>query len=182
MKKIVENVVVFIMMIIIIIMSILLLSFNKYKVSEIGNKTLLLMDEKMNDYSKGSLLVVEKKKNASYKSGDYIFFYDLSGKNAQTVLAPIIDLDRTVAGESSYIVGDKVVEEEYIIGKKDDTKEYKKVGKVLSVLESKWGNLFLVVVPSFLIFLYEAINLTIEIKTLKKKKQTKQEVSDNSNE
>lgn len=178
MKKVVENIIVSIMIVIIIIMSILLLSFNKYKVSEIGNNTLLLLDDKMMDYSEGSLLVVEKKKNAEYKSGDYIFFYDVSGKNAKTVLAPIIDLQRTVGNESSYIVGDDyIVEEEYIIGKKENTKEYKKIGKILSVLESKWGNLFLVVIPSFIIFLYETINLIIEIKTLKKKKKKKEEKS-----
>lgn len=176
MKKVIENIVVFIMIIMIVIMSILLLSFNKYKVSEIGNKTLLLLDEKMSDFSKDSLLIVEHKKNDEYKSGDFIFFYDVSGKNAKTVLAPIIDLERTVGNESSYIVGDDyIVQEEYIIGKKENTKEYKKLGKVLSVLESKWGNLFLVVIPSFLIFLYETINLVIEIKTLKKKKQALKE-------
>ena len=61
MKRIIGNIFVSIVVVIIIIMSLLLLSYNKYKVTELGNKTLLILDEDMMDYKEGSLLVVEKK-------------------------------------------------------------------------------------------------------------------------
>ena len=43
-------------------------------------------------------------------------------------------------------------------------KKYEKIGTFLSVVESKWGFLFIVLVPSFLIFIYEVYSLIIEIK------------------
>lgn len=179
MKKFISNVLVFIVLVLIIIMSILLLSYNEFKVTEIGNKTLLILDEDMKDYKDNSLLVVKKNSSDEYKSGDYVFYYDTTGSTTKTVLAPVIDLYDTVNGEKSYIVGeDFVVNETYIIGKTDNTKEYKKIGGVLGVIESKWGNLFLVVVPAFLLFVYEMYNLVYEIKKLKNKKKKKAQIAE----
>lgn len=175
MKRIIGNIFVSIVVVIIIIMSLLLLSYNKYKVTELGNKTLLILDEDMMDYKEGSLLVVEKKKSNEYKAGDYVFFYDTSSSNVKTVLAPVISLYQEFGGEKSYIIGeDLVVNDVDIIGKKDNTKEYKGLGSVLSVLESKWGNLFLVVVPAFILFIYEIYNLIVEIKLYKLRKAKQQ--------
>ena len=38
------------------------------------------------------------------------------------------------------------------------------IGTYLSIIESKWGFLFIVLVPSFLIFVYQIYALIIEIK------------------
>ena len=51
---------------------------------------------------------------------------------------------------------------DFVIGSAEKT--YEKVGNYLSVIESKWGFLFIVLVPSFLIFIYEVYNLIVEIK------------------
>lgn len=172
MKKVIGNIFTIIIVILIMIMSVLLLSYNEFRVTEIGNKTLLILDEDMMNYKAGSLLVVEKKSSDTYKSGDYVFYYDTSKAKAKTVLAPIIDEYQKVDDEVSYIVGDDyVLNDVYIIGKKDNVKEYKNLGKVLGVLESKWGNLFLVVVPAFILFVYEVFNLFYEIKKAKMKKK-----------
>ena len=183
MKKVIENIFIFIVLVIIIGMSVLLLSYNEFKVSEFGNKTLLIIDEDMKDFKEGSLLVVEKKRSDKYESGDYVFYYDTSKEPVRTMFSPVIDLYDTVNGESSYIVGDDyVVNETHIIGKSDNVKEYKNIGSVLSILESKWGNLFLVVVPAFVLFMYEIFNLVYEISKAKnsknKKKTTKEEVEE----
>ena len=44
------------------------------------------------------------------------------------------------------------------------TKSYEKIGTALSVIESQWGFLFIVLVPCFLIFIYEVYSLIVEIK------------------
>ena len=51
---------------------------------------------------------------------------------------------------------------DFVVGKKD--KVYKNVGKYLSVIESKWGFLFIILVPCFFIFIYEIYALIVEIK------------------
>ena len=51
---------------------------------------------------------------------------------------------------------------EFIAGKTEEV--HAGVGTFLSVVESKWGFLFIVLVPCFLIFIYELYSLIIEIK------------------
>ena len=51
---------------------------------------------------------------------------------------------------------------EFIAGK--PTKVYNDLGGYLSVVESRWGFLFIVLVPCFLIFIYEVYALIVEIK------------------
>ena len=50
----------------------------------------------------------------------------------------------------------------FVIGEK--IKVIKHLGGFLSIVESKWGFLFIVLVPSFLIFVYEVYSLIVEIK------------------
>ena len=166
MKRIIGNVITVILVIIIIFMSVLLLSHNEYQVSQFGNNTLLIVDEDMLDYKSGSLLIVTKKQAANVQAGDYVFYYDRSGAKVKPVLGLVNDIYDVSFGKYSFkINNDVVVDEEDLIGRSNDTKEYKGLGKVLSVLESKYGNLFLVVLPAFLLFVYELINFIVEARS-----------------
>ena len=49
-------------------------------------------------------------------------------------------------------------------------KVYKNIGSVLSIVNSKWGFLFIILVPCFLIFIYQIYELVIEIKFGKEEK------------
>ena len=62
------------------------------------------------------------------------------------------------------IEGDYRFSSSNFIGEVEDTTVIPKVGSVLSLLQSKWGFLFTVLVPCFLIFIYEVYSLIIEIK------------------
>lgn len=166
MKRIIGNVITVILVIIIIFMSVLLLSHNEYQVSQFGNNTLLIVDEDMLDYKSGSLLIVTKKQATNVQAGDYVFYYDRSGAKVKPVLGLVNDIYDVSFGKYSFkINNDVVVDEEDLIGRSNDTKEYKGLGKVLSVLESKYGNLFLVVLPAFLLFMYELINFIVEARS-----------------
>ena len=50
----------------------------------------------------------------------------------------------------------------FVIGEAVDS--YPTIGGILSIITSKWGFLFLVLVPCFLIFIYEIYSLIIELK------------------
>ena len=53
---------------------------------------------------------------------------------------------------------------DYFIGKADDTVVISGWGYLLSLLESKWGYLFCIVIVSLLLFLQEAFELAMELK------------------
>lgn len=166
MKKVIGNILVCIVVLIIIFMSVLLLSYNEYRVSEFGNKTLLIVDSKMMNYKKGSLLVVEEMEASEVKEGDFIFYYDTSKKPVKTVLVQVKSMNKgTDKNDIDFVLpDDSVVNSAYLIGSPSTTKEYEKVGGVLGLLESKWGNMFLVVIPAFLLFMYELFNVVLEFK------------------
>lgn len=174
MKRIIGNIFTILVVIIIIVMSVLLLSYNEYRVSQFGDNTLLIVDNDMLNFESGSLLVVKGCDPSEVKAGDYVFYYDTSSKKVSTVLSKIESIYKTEQGEISFTLPNEyILEGEYIIGKKEDAKEYKNVGAVLSVLESKWGNLFLVVLPAFILFVYEIINVIIEVKKYKNRGKKK---------
>ena len=52
-----------------------------------------------------------------------------------------------------------------MIGKTETAKKYAGLGQVLSVLESRFGFLILVILPTLILFLYELYRVIIEIKT-----------------
>ena len=51
---------------------------------------------------------------------------------------------------------------EFIIG--TGTKVYDNIGLYLSVVESKWGFLFIILIPNFFLFVYQLYSLIVEIK------------------
>lgn len=172
MKKVLGNILTIIVIILIIGMSVLLLSYNEYRVSEFGNKTLLIIDEDMLDFKAGSLAIVTGTDQKNVKPGDYIFYYDTSSTTVKTRVAQVQNIYQEKLGEISFTMADNyILSGEHVIGKVEDTKAINKLGSILAVLESKWGFLFLVIVPALLLFVYEIINVIIEIKTMKLRKQ-----------
>ncbi len=162
MGKIFGNIIIVIYVIIAIFVTICLLTFNEYKVSEFGDKTLLIIDENDENiqYKKGDLVIVGKNGYKNSNKGDYLFFY-----NDRTIKIAKIEKknDFGDAGVTFTIDGNYQVVAEDVIGTSNNVKVLSKVGKVLSILESKWGFLFLIVFPSLLAFLHEIHQLIIEI-------------------
>lgn len=174
-KKIIGNILTVFVLVLVISMSVILLSYNDYKVSEFGDTTLLIVDEDLMEFKSGSILLVDACDPKDVKAGDYVFYYDTSIKPVVSKLTKIDTIYQEEQGEVAFTLPDGyILDGKHIIGKKEDTKEIKKWGTVLSVLTSKWGNLFLVVLPAFILFVYEIINVVIEIKLYKKRKARKE--------
>lgn len=146
-----------------IIVTLLLLSFNKYAVSQFGNTSLIIIREEMSssDYQKGDLVFVEKQRVPNINVGDEIFVYKINSDRTVNVNVGTVGEVHLNDDSISFEVG-ATYSDEFIIGKA--TKVYSKIGKILSIVQSKWGFLFLILVPNFLIFVYELYALVTEIK------------------
>jgi hypothetical protein len=112
-------------------------------------------------YKKGDLVLVEEKTVDNINPGDEIFTYRLKTKGSVSIDVGVVGEvhpdDETITFEN----GDNYTVD-FIAGKA--TKVYSGIGTYLSIIESKWGFLFIILVPSFLIFIYELYALIVEIK------------------
>ena len=167
MKKVLGTILIIIYAIIAVTVTILLLSYNDYKVSEInGYSICIVKDEKLEPtYKKGSLLIAKKTDKESVKKGDHILVY----KNISNSEYEIKNREvKEILKEGNHIIylvdEDEQYDSEYLISKDSDIKSYEKIGTILGILESRWGYLFLVVIVSLILFLQEVFELVMEIK------------------
>jgi hypothetical protein len=146
-----------------IAMAMLLLNYNDYGVTQMGNTSLILINGEISSekYKKGDLVLVEATKLDKINTGDEIFVYQVDKDGVVTIDLGTIDKVHTIEKAITFKNGDTYAAK-FLIGKPD--KVYNKVGTYLSIIESKWGFLFIILVPSFLIFMYELSALITEIK------------------
>ena len=170
MKKVVEGIKGFVSFVLFslyflfaLIMTVLLLNFNDYGVTTFGDKSLILVDSKISNdvYQKGDLVVVETLNLEKYEIGEYIFTYKVGSERLATVqLGKIGNI--YLEENALSLENGETYSTEFIAGV--PVQKVEKVGSLLSVIESKWGFLFIVLIPVFLIFIYEVYSLIIEIK------------------
>ena len=147
----------------VIAMTILLLNFNKYGVTQFGDKSLVIIrDEISSDsFKKGDVVVVESKKLDQIAIGDEIFAYNVASDGSVTIdlgtVEQVQEASKTVVYENGSAYGI-----DYVIG--ESSKVYEAIGTYLAIIESKWGFLFMILVPCFLTFIYQLYNLIVEIK------------------
>lgn len=144
-------------------MTVLLLNFNEYGVTQFGKKQMVFIKDELaiKDFNKGDLVIVEKLELEEIKVGDKIFTYKINKQKKAEMQYGIIGNVYIEDEAISYENGD-TYSEEYVAGKAIES--HPKIGTFLSIIESQWGFLFLVLVPIFLIFIYEVYALIIEIK------------------
>lgn len=150
-----------------IFVTVCLLNFNDYRVTVFGKNSLLLLDEDVTEtYTKGDLVVVTKDDGSDVIEGDGIFFYN-PGENYTVNYAIVTGIEEHNNKTYTFKIGNSVnVYNDYYIGK--DTKVYNNVGGVLRFLESKWGFLLLIVLPTLIAVIYEVYVIIIEIIEIKK--------------
>ena len=162
-KSVILGILMFIYFSFVIAMTVLLLNYNDFGVTEFGNRSIILInDEISNDsYKKGDLVIVKKEKIDKMEVGEELFTYRTDSEGNVSIdlgrIGNIYPEEDAIAFEngSNYSM-------EFIAGSPE--KVYEKIGLYLGIIESKWGFLFIVLVPSFLIFVYELYSLIIEIK------------------
>lgn len=163
-------------------LTICLLNYNDYKITVLGDKSLLIVeDDALNpDYQKGDLVVVKKNINDDIKINDKVFFYNQYEGKVVVNLNTVTKTEKITDTETTYTMDNKYdVSSEYVIGKTETAKVYNNVGNILKVLQSKWGFLIIIILPISILFIYEIYEIIMEIKHPstkgKKKNKTKKE-------
>ena len=163
-------------------MTILLLSYNDYGLSQFGNKTLVLMTDEIysENYKKGDLVIVENRgftKGLGYADkieiGDELFAVRVDAYgNVNVEIGKVAELyvdENAIAFENG-----STFDLKFVLGEK--VQVYEKVASFLSIVESKWGFLFIIVFPSLLAFIYELGVVISEI--IKSKKENGKEAKE----
>ncbi len=162
-KRIVLTILAAVFFTFVIIMTVLLLNYNNYGVSQFGNTNLILIkdDVSLGNYKAGDLVLVKSAKIENINIGDEIFTYRINNDKTVSIDIGIVG---NVHEEDNAITFENGIsyDMDYVAGKA--TKTYNKIGSYLSIVGSKWGFLFIILVPSFLIFVYEVYALVLEFK------------------
>ena len=162
MKRTLENLVIIAYVIVAITVTLCLLNYNEYSVTEFGNNTLILITDSSlePDYMDGDLVVAKKGNLNNIEVGEKIFFYN----DKDIKLGEVKQVNKYEGVSATFILdGNHQVIEDDIIGSEKNVKVYSTIGKILSVLESKWGFLFLIIFPSVLAFLHEIFQVVVEL-------------------
>ena len=171
MKKILANLFIIIYAIIAIFVTVCLLSYNEHKVTVFGNYSLIIIDsnEIKGDFQKGDLVIVDG--DVKPNIGEKAFFYNVLSKNEIT-LAEVQNKQEYKTAETTYTFDDDLlVSSSSLIGSANNVKVIHHAGTILSILESKWGYLFLIVLVCLLAFLYEITKAIEDIREYKKNNQ-----------
>lgn len=168
MKRTIGAILFVIYSIIAILVTVLLLSYNDYNCSVIGGYTVYIVkdDALEPEYNQGSILLVKSTSDKHVQVGDELFFYRVINSQEFEVVNRKLEKKTQQGRRLIYGVEDEEsYETSYFIGKADDTIVINGPwGTLLSILESKWGYLFCIVIVSLLLFLQEVFDLIIEIK------------------
>lgn len=149
-----------------IFVTICLLNFNDYRVTEFGNNSLIILDNDLGKkYEKNDLLLVSRGDGSEVNIQDDIFFYN-PVENYTVNYGEVKAINKVGEGYTYVVDGAHNVYADYFIGK--DVKIYKHIGGILKFLESKWGFLMLVVLPTLIAVIYEVYVIIIEIIEIKK--------------
>lgn len=162
MKRTLGNLVVIVYVIVAITVTLCLLNYNEYNVTVFGNNSLILItdDSLSPDYVEGDLVIAKKEKLDEIAEGDKIFFYNEN----DIKLGEVKQINKYEGMSSTFILdGNHQIVEDEVIGSEESVKVYHNLGKILSILESKWGFLFLIIFPSVLAFLHEIFQVVVEL-------------------
>lgn len=168
MKRTIGAILFVIYSIIAITVTVLLLSYNDYNCSQIGGNTVYIVNDDAlePEYEQGSVLIIEETSDKNVEVGDEIFLYQVINSQEFEVVTRTLQGKVQQGRHTIYQVENgENYDSSYFIGKVDDTTVIGSPwGTLLSILESKWGYLFCIVVVSLLLFLQEVFDLVIEIK------------------
>ncbi len=182
MKRVFFNIIFMIYLVIAIFVTVCLLSYNDYKVSEFGTVSFVIVpDNKLNpDFNKGDLAIIDKADGLEV--GDKFLYYDVYNEQVMIRLGTINDIDDSNEFDVKYLIddGEYEISDEYVIGPASTATIMPNVGTVLGIIESRWGFLFLIVLPALIAFVNQIMVVATGIKQAKK--EIKEEAKEDKKE
>lgn len=129
-----------------IVITLLLLSFNRFSNSVIGQTIIIGNTTEIENYKKGDLLIVPKSNNI--QKGDTILFYDTKQGHNFLNSTYVKNVINTNENETTYVIRDDVyLSSEYVLGKTSDIKCISFLGYLYLLFTNKIGYLLFVIVP-----------------------------------
>lgn len=164
--KIILSIIISLYLIVIVFTTAFLLNRNDYGVSSFAGKYLLLVEEeKIDDFDVDTLLFISPVDNKDIEVGQKVFYYDTYSTEHLIKFSEVTRKEEVNEKETTFTFKDNgSISGQYVLGTKESTSSFHFLGKILSVLQSKWGFLLLVVFPLFLAFIYEIYAIYKEIK------------------
>lgn len=158
MKKKINHIIIIIYTVVAVITTVCLLAYNDYNTTEFNNNTLIIVkDDKTETYNKGDLVIVNNK--STYKEKMKVFYYVSRGKKYYIQTGTINSINK-----DSVVVNGTVIDKKFLIGTSSNNIVIPFLGSILSVLESKWGYLIIIIFPVLVAFLYELYSILKELR------------------
>lgn len=171
--KLVKELLIGVWVVIAIFTTICLLASNDYMVSEFGETSLFVVDNRSleeNGFNKNDIIIVTKGLEKEYNEGDGVFFYSGNKETKSFINFGVIDRVQRVDGaEDSFYFGETGVSYSNVLGLANGSLKVEKLGFVLGLLESKWGFMFLIILPTLYAVVYEVYSIALEVKNKSKK-------------
>ncbi len=151
---------------IVILVSILVIKENEYGITTFGNNYYVIINENSeNDvYKNGNLVIVENKKIDELKESEEVFLYKSNSNNEVNIkIGKIKDIN--LESNPKYIIVDNDIgfyREDSILGIYKN--QYNNIGKIINFLEKKWIFLFLLIVPTIVILIFELFFIIKKLK------------------
>ena len=165
--KFIIGIVVCIYLVVVVFATGFLLNKNDYGVSKFLGKYLIVIDDDSlsPDYKSHSLLVMDPVSNEDVEIGDKIFYYDTYSTKHQIKYTKVTRKEKVNEDEVTYTLRDNtLVSGQYVLGSEKTVMSQSFLGKLLYILQSKWGFLLIVVFPLFLAFIYEIYAIAKEFR------------------
>ena len=151
---------------VIIVVTACLLCYNDYKVTEMLGYSFIIIDENSEKYNDGDLVLFRQGEMDKVEQNDEIFFYEVTNGIPSIHYGTVTEVLPVDEDERTFTINDNHdISSDSLIGKTATARVYPQIGKILSILESRFGFLILVILPTLLLFLYELYRVMIEIKT-----------------
>lgn len=151
---------------VIIVVTACLLCYNDYKVTEMLGYSFIIIDENSEKYNDGDLVLFRQGEMDKVEQNDEIFFYEVTNGIPSIHYGTVTEVLPINEDERTFTINDNHdISSDSLIGKTETARVYPQIGKILSILESRFGFLILVILPTLLLFLYELYRVMIEIKT-----------------